>query len=515
MADMDDAPDTDTTLLVRGRWLFPDADTVVQDGAIAIEGNSIRRVGSWTTLRPQYPNARVIGSSRHAVLPGFINAHSHSAGATHIQHGVQDRLLEPWLLSLAARRGSDAYLATQLAAARLLRSGVTSVVDIHSGSGTADAFAESVARPLSAYDRAGIRVAFGVGLKNQSYLVWGDDDAFLESLPPDVRSRAEGRLPGEDSVTVDDYFDIFDEFWQQYHDHARIDLWFAPPGPQWVSEAYLFRIFEAAEAYDTNVQTHLEESVYEKHYGLRTYGKPTVLHWQELGVLSPRLSFAHGVWLTDDEIDVLAETGAAVSHNPSSNLRLRAGISPLNAMLDAGVSVALGMDGTTINDNEDMWQELRLALRLHRTPRLKRPAPTPADIFSMATAGGAALLRDIGNRGVLHAGAQADIVLIDLDRVTWPWVAPEGDPLALVCYRAAAGDVDIVLVGGKIVVEDGRVTTIDEQAVAEELAAQLDATDVPAENVQLVQALLPYVEAYYESWKLEDLEPYIRYNSRT
>lgn len=507
--------DTDTTLLLRGRWLFPDAETIVQDGAIVVEGDTIRHIGSWTTLRAQYPEARVIGSSRHAVLPGFINAHSHSAGATHIQHGIQDRLLEPWLLSLAARRGTDSYLATQLAAARLLRSGVTSVVDIHSGGGTAGAFAESVAQPLRAYEQVGIRAAFGIGLKNRSYLVWGDDEAFMASLPATVRSLAERRLPGAHDVTVDDYFDIFDEFWQQYHDHPRIDLWFAPPGPQWVSEDYLFRIFDAAEQYDTNVQTHLEESIYEKHYGLRTYGTPTVLHWQDLGVLSPRLSFAHGVWLTEEEIEVLAETGAAVSHNPSSNLRLRAGIAPLNTMLDAGVTVALGMDGTTTNDNEDMWQELRLALRLHRTPQLNSPAPAPANIFHMATAGGAVLLRDAGNRGVLQAGAQADVVLIDLGRVTSPWVAPEADPLALVCYRASAGDVDTVLVAGDVVVEDGRVTTIDEHAIAEELAAHLDAREVPAENVEMVEALLPHVEAYYERWELEEVEPYTRYNSRT
>lgn len=306
---------------------------------------------------------------------------------------------------------------------------MTGVVDVHSGHGTPDAFAEGVACPLRAYDEAGIRVAFGVGLKTQRYLVWGDDGAFLASLPEDVRELARRRLPDDDATTPDDYFDVFDSFWQQYADHPRIDLWFAPPGPQWVSKDYLLRIVEAAERYDTNVQTHLEESIYEKHYGLREYGVPTVVYLHDLGVLSARMSFAHGVWLTEAELELLAETGAAVSHNPSSNLRLRAGIAPLNAMLAAGVTVGLGMDGTTIDDNEDMWQEMRLALRLHRTPRFDAPAPSPADVFRLATHGSATLLRRADRLGTLAAGYQADVVLVDLGRVTWPWVASQADPL--------------------------------------------------------------------------------------
>ena len=504
-------------LLIRGRWLFPggsQSGEVIHEGALMIEAGLIQAVGTWTDLQRRYPVARVLGSEHHAVMPGLINAHHHSNGASSIQHGVPDQLLELWLLDLARRRNADPFLATQLAAARLLRSGVTSVVDVHSGGGSPETLATNIGGKLQAYEQSGIRVAFAAGMSHQSHIVWGDDQAFLDSLPPEVQALARRRLPGAGSASIDDFFAVVDDFWRRYQEQARIDVWFAPPGPQWVSDQTLQRIAETAARYDTGVQTHLEESIYEKHYGPRTYGIPTVAHLQQLGILSPRFSFAHGVWLNEAEIDILAESGAAVSHNPSSNLRLRAGIAPLNRLLVAGTTVALGMDGTTINDNEDMWQEMRLALRLHRGPGIYDPAPTPADIFHLSTHGGAKLLRADHQRGMLAPGFQADVVLINLDQITWPWVAPEADPLSVVLYRAAAEDVDTVLIGGEIVVEAGRVITIDEAAVGQELAAQLKAMDYPTEQAAMVAALMPYIERYYAQWELDSLAPYISYNSR-
>jgi cytosine/adenosine deaminase-related metal-dependent hydrolase len=506
------------TRIIRGRWLFVGGDTphqVIEDGALAVQGETIAAVDTWDALRARYPDAPVLGSPDHAVLPGLTNAHHHSSGVSSIQRGFRDQLLELWLLSLQRGRGGDRRLATQLAAARLLRSGVTCAVDVHSGHGTPEAFADSVARPLEAYEAAGIRVAFAMGLKTQSLLVWGDDETFLRTLPPQLQDLVrELRLPQPGDVDEDDYLAIFEDLHRRYADHPRIELWLAPPGPQWVSDVFLVRIAEAAEAYDTGIQTHLEESIYEKFYGPRTYGAPAVAHLHELGVLSPRLSFAHGVWLTEREIELLAESGAAVSHNPSSNLRLRAGIAPLNALQNAGVTVGLGMDGSTINDNEDMWQEMRLALRLHRPPQLGTPAPRAADVFRMATHGGAALMRAAGRRGKLAAGYQADVVVVDLARVTWPWVAPEADPLELLVYRAEARDVDVVLVGGRVVVEGGRVTTLDEEALGRELAAQLSTARRSEERSALVEGLMPHLERYYADWVKGPLVPYTVYNSR-
>jgi len=465
-------------LIVRGGTVVTGGgldDPVLAGAAVLVEDGTIREVGDWPSIRNAHPEARVLGSDRFAVIPGLINAHHHSAGATALQHGIPDLLLECWLVALRGKRASDPYLDTLLSAARLLRSGVTTVVEVHSDTGTAESYAARARRALSAYDEAGIRVAFAAGFREQSLLVAGagEDAKFLASLPADLRAEAEETLPGRDRITVDEYFGVIADLWREHENHPRIDLWFAPPGPQWVSDAFMERIAERAEAYDTGIQTHVEESFYEKLHGPRDYGRPTVLHLRELGVLGPRFSIAHGVWLSEPEIEALAETGAGVSHNPSSNLRLRAGIAPLNALLAAGVTTALGMDGTTLNDDEDMFTEMRLALRLHRTPMLGAPAPAPTAALRMATAGGARLLRREASLGRLAPGFAADMVLIDLDRVRWPWTAPEADPRALLAMRAKAEDVDTVLVGGEVVFRDGRPTRFDMDAAGRELFERL------------------------------------------
>jgi cytosine/adenosine deaminase-related metal-dependent hydrolase len=500
--------------ILRGRWVVAGPDQALTDGAVAVAGQEIASVGPWPEIRDRYPNATVIGSPDYAVIPGLINAHHHSNGSTAVQHGIEDRLLELWLLSLARRRRASTHLSTLLSAARLLRTGVTAVVDVMSGRGTAEQVEDGVQAALNAYDEAGMRAAVAVGITERSFLAWGEDDAFLASLPPELRRLAETRLPGPDAATPDEYLALIAQLCRQVADNPRLAVWFGPPGPQWVSDSFMARIAEQAAALGTGIQTHLLESYYEKLHGPREYGQSTVLHLQELGVLSPRLSFAHGVWLTEADIEALAASGAHVSHNPSSNLRLRAGVAPLNALRAAGASVALGMDGTTLNDDEDMFTEMRLARNLHRGPRVGEPAPAVADIWRLATEGGAALFQAGHQLGRLAPGYAADAVLVRLDRITWPWVAPEVDPMHLLLTRAAAGDVETVMVNGEIVLQDGQPTRFDVATAAEALADELAATPFPADGADMAEALMPRIAAHYAGWQADPLEPYSARNSR-
>ena len=508
------------SMLVRGRWIITgggDGDPVLNDAAVRIEDGTIVEVGDWEMLRDQHPGATTLGSERFAIMPGMVNAHHHGNGVSAIQQGIQDRLLESWLLSLSLGRRLTPRLATLLSAARLLRTGVTSVVDVHSDRGTADLYAANAREALAAYEDAGIRVAFAAGLMTQCFLVSGagEDEKFLTGLPDDdLRRFAARRLPRPDSLGEDDYLGIVDDLWRRYRGHGRIDVWYAPPGPQWVSDAFMQRIAEQVEARDTGVQTHVSESLYEMLHGPLYYGKPTIRHLFDLGVLGPRFSIAHGVWLTESEIELMAETGAAVSHNPSSNLRLRAGIAPINAMLASGVTVGLGMDGTTINDDEDYFDEMRLAMRLHRTPRFDGPAPEPARILEMATAGGARLMRKEATLGAIAPDHAADLVLIDLDRVVWPWIAPEADPRELLLMRAGAADVDTVLVGGEVVLRDGRPTRFDLDEVGREAAEMLGRQPFRSADARMIERLRRHVEAYYLKWEVPDLAPWTVYNAR-
>ncbi len=500
--------------LIRGRWVLT-GDSIVNNGAIAIQADQILAVGTWADLRAQYPQAGVLGSEQFAVMPGLINAHHHSNGVPNSLQGIEDDFLELWLLANLGGRGQDTRLKTLLSIAQLLQSGVTTVVDVSRISGDAAACFDDLTLRLGAYEQAGMRVALNPGANYQSYLVHEEDEAFLATLPSGLRQQLTEVVPLTQAPASTDYLGLITDLVKQYQAHPQMEVWFGPPGPQWVGDELLVQIVETAERLGTHVQTHALESLPEKLIGPRFYGKSLIAHLKELGVLSPRFSIAHGTWLTEADIAIMAETGAAVSHNPSSNLRLRAGVAPLNAMLAGGVTVGLGMDGNSLGDDDDMFAEMRLAARLHRMPQLNSPAPSYGDIFAMATAGGAKLMGQADRIGKLAPGYQADVVLVNCDRLTWPWVDPEINPLHLMLMRAKAMDVDTVLVGGKVVLRSGQPTGFDVRAVGQALAEQLNAQPNPRQRRALVAEVTPYLTAWYARWGMPPLTPYGAVNSQT
>ncbi len=503
------------TTLARGRFVVAGSDRpVLPDSAVVVRGDSVAEVLPWEEARRRHPEATVIGSVDSAILPGFVNAHHHGQGATSIQQGMPEDLLEPWLFSWAGKRGRDRYLDTLLSGARLLSTGVTTTVDMWSDGGAATTFADAVRAARRGYGEAGIRVAFAPGIKTQSFIVWGasEDRRFIASLPVDLREAAAGLLP-DGNLSEDDYLDVMADAGRETAGDPRFDLWYGIPGPQWVSDAFMQRIAARAEEADTGIQTHVDESLCEKLHGPRFYGTDTMLHLEKLGVLSPRLSIAHGIWLTEAEIAAMARTGAAVSHNPGSNLRLFAGIAPVNQLRAAGVTVGLGMDATTLNDDEDMFVEMRLALRLNRDPVSGAPAMSPADALGLVTLGGAKLLRKEGRLGRLEPGFAADLVVVDLARIAEPWAAPECDPLALVVLRADRRDVKTVMVGGEVVWRDGAPTRFDLAAAGAAFAEAMAQESLPRE-AEAVQAILPHLRRWYGGWEAPKPDPYVVYNSR-
>ncbi|NEZ61819.1 cytosine deaminase [Leptolyngbyaceae cyanobacterium CCMR0082] len=500
--------------LIRGRWVFT-GETTLTDGAIAIQDDTIVAVDSWATLQATYPQAAVIGSDKFAVMPGLINAHHHSNGVPNSLQGVDDDFLELWLFANIGLRSQDPKLKTLLSIAQLLQSGVTSVVDVVSLGGTAQDCRDNLEGRLAAYGQAGMRVALTPGMRYENMFVHGEDDAFLTSLPEDLRQRLQTLVPMAQPLSRTAHIELITDFVQQYQTHPHIDIWFGPPGPQWVGDELLVQMVDAAERLDTHVQTHALESFYEKLMGPRLYGQSVIAHLNQLGVLSPRFSIAHGVWLTPADIEILATTGAAVSHNPSSNLRLRAGMAPLTAMLSGGATVGLGMDGTTLGDDEDMFAEMRLAARLQRSPQINSPAPGYGDIFQLATTGSAKLMGKEQQLGKLAPGYRADVVLVNCDRITWPWVSPEANPLHVMLMRAKATDVDTVLVNGKVVLKSGTPTGFDLQAVGQTIAEQLAAAPNRDNYRALAAELIPYLSNWYAQWEVPPLSPYAAFNSRT
>jgi cytosine/adenosine deaminase-related metal-dependent hydrolase len=389
---------------------------------------------------------------------------------------------------------------------------------MHRCGGTAEAAAARIQQTLNGWDAAGLRVAFAAGVADQNPLINtsgpGETGRFLDGLPADARAAAEALTPGPGDMQPDEYLGLMDDLWQHRAQHPRVDIWFGPPGPFWVSDDFLVQIAERARAYGTGIQTHVSESFYEKLYGPRTYGQPVMLHLRDLGILSPRFTLAHAVWMTEAEIAALAETGTAVSHNPSSNLRLRAGIAPARTMLEAGVTVGLGLDARGLDDDDDIFREMRVAMSLHRGPIMGSPSLAPRQALHRATSGGARLLGKEASLGRLAPGYAADLILLDTRRLAWPWVAPEADPRDLLVLRAQARDVQTVLIGGEVVLRDGLPTGFDLAEVGREVASRLAAAALPTDMARRVELLREHVAAFYQGWDVPEPDPYLAYNSR-
>lgn len=496
------------TSLIRGRHVVcrvtgPDAADVIEDGAILQGDGEIIEIGPAAALRARHPDVPEIGSRHHLVIPGLVNAHHH-VGVASTLLGCLDGPLELWLTEMFARRDVDPYLDTLWGSMLLLRSGVTTVMHnvVRWIPPAGDPLLHDTARILTAYGEAGLRVAYSVAMKEQNRIVYGDDAKFLGTLPPSLADALGARLGG--SLSGDGYLALFEEMQRRHASGGdRVRLLLSPSNVQWVSDELFQRITEAARRHRAGIHMHLAESAYQRAYALQTFGKTPVAHLHDLGVLGPHLSCAHGVWLSDEDLERLADAGAVVCHNPSSNLRLQNGVARVPRMLERGVIVALGADSSGLNDDQELLQEVRLASALHRAPRHDGDRLTPAQLLHMATAAGARACL-LGDRvGSLEVGKRADAVLVNIDRLgDRLGTTAEVPILALLVQRGRAEHIDTVLVDGEIVFADGHCTRIDEAAVLKELRGRFAEPDKPHEQERrsIVDSLRPHVRAFYRDW---------------
>jgi 5-methylthioadenosine/S-adenosylhomocysteine deaminase len=262
---------------------------------------------------------------------------------------------------------------------------------------------------------------------------------------------------------------------------------------------------------------HLVETAYQKAYAQRRTGTTAARYLEHLGLLAPQMTLGHGVWMTEEDIQHVAATGTMICHNASSNLRLRSGVAPLNRWTACGVRVAMGLDEAGINDDRDMWQEMRLVLRLHRVPGMDDMVPTAPQVFQMATENGAQTTGFADSIGILAPGKAADLVLMNWRQIAYPYLERDTPVVDAVVHRAKTAGVDTVLVAGEPVLRDGQFTRVNKDEALAELAAALQVPLQPAEERrrELSPAVFPHVKQFYEGW-LDDTrhEPFYRPSSR-
>src|SRR6266849_3568997 len=259
---------------------------------------------------------------------------------------------------------------------------------------------------------------------------------------------------------------------------AAYDLAFEWPAPtpeglSAVGRAYaddgMRACVDLAKEHDAGLHTHVAESKVQAVVGLQRYGKTLTAHLDDLDVLGPRFTVAHGVWLDGDEMKRLGDHGASVAHNPGSNMRLGNGLADMRGMLERRVNVGVGTDGANCSDNLNMYEAMRLASLVSKgqTPDLERWVTTE-EVVLAATEGGARALGFGGKIGRLAPGYKADIVFLDLGHVNW---LPCNDPTNQLVHTEDGGAVESVMIGGRMIVEQRRVTTVDMAALARDVEA--------------------------------------------
>ena len=272
---------------------------------------------------------------------------------------------------------------------------------------------------------------------------------------------------------------------------------------------------DLARRLETGFHVHLQETIYQRMYGTRHWNKTPLAHLAELGTLGPEVSCAHGVWLSESDLGILSETGTAICTNPSSNLRLKSGVAPINRLLERGVTVALGIDEAGINDDNDILQEMRMAQKIHREPGVASTHPTSHDIFRLATSN-AARVTFFDDVGTIECGKRADLVLIDMERIEEPYLHPDTDVVDALIYRGKGLDVDTVLVDGEVILRDKKFLKADKAEVAARLKESLsrELTDRESKAARLSEDVLPYINRWFSEWELESGEGHYTYNLR-
>ena len=460
---------TDATTLLRGGLLLtmdpsqPDAFT----GDVLIEQGAITRIAPAIEVPA---GAEVIDATRRLVTPGLVNAHMHSFESPY--RGRYERLpMELWSLygypTLGARALDDEflYLRTMVVALEGLRGGVTSILDdLDEWSGQTLASLEPVFR---AYAAAGVRASCSGNFQNRF-------DVDLQPHADVVMPAAERALLRSATIPSDDeYLGFLRDAAARFHrPQERRRFVIAPCGPQWCSEGLLAGSHALARELGLNYHVHALETRIQIATQRTFYDDTLIAYMDGLGVLDERTTIAHAIWVTDGDVERLAESGAAVVHNPISNLKLGAGVAPLRALLDAGVPVGLGTDGPSCNDTARLFDTIRVAALLH-TVTSPDPAVWPAarEIVTAATRGGARAACLDEEVGTLAVGKRADLLLFDLDTIAF---TPLSDPYRTLAFSENGASITHVLVDGEVVVRDGRCTRVDEAEILAAFRARLD-----------------------------------------
>ena len=400
---------------------------------------------------------------RTFIVPAFVNAHDH-ARPTASSFGAVNMPLESWIMRSVLGTPPDPYLAAVSALARSARAGCASMM-IHytRPSGTMALVDEARAIARAASD-VGMRMAFALAVRDQNPLVYGDSDPVLSELPNDARRVVE-ELFVRPAMSPRDYIALTEEISAAIH-NPMVDVQFGPAGVQWCSRPLLEAIAESSHRTGRRVHMHLLETIYQRRWADDAFPDGIVRYLKDIGLLSERLTLAHCIHARPEELEMIAESGARIVTNFSSNLHLHSGLAPIASAHKCGCGIAVGVDGLALDEDDDVIREMRLVQMMHGGRGFERTW-TRAEFFGVAVRNGRCATGAPGT-GELEPGAPADFVVLDLDKLDRDAIM-DVDPLELLFARGNASLVTQVVVNGRTIVNDGYPIGVDLADVEREL----------------------------------------------
>jgi len=404
---------------------------VIQDGALAVSGEEILWIGPRADMPNEISARRVIEAEGKVVIPGMINAHSHLA-MTLFRGFVEDLELEQWLqkvwkYELSALDEQSVVAGFKLALAEMLHAGVTCAHDMYWHFESTMALAEEV----------GFRLLSGPPMTD----IGGQSVEDLVAEARSVLGRAESYQAVRPIIQAHSVYTT--------------------------SAEMLSAVRALKEEYGLIFTTHTSETHKEVQEAKALHGKTPIELLESHGLLDKRTVLAHCVHLEPQDIDILEQTGTHVAHCPESNLKLGSGIAPIAALLERGINVCLGTDGPASNNDLDLLGEMRTAALLQKGHRMDPQTLTTGDVLAMATCNGAKAYGLETMLGSLEPGKKADLVILDFKRAN---LMPRHDVCASIIYSAGRDSVETVLIGGRIMVEEGALIAFDEEPVLSEVA---------------------------------------------
>ncbi len=452
---------SDTLLIQNCGILDPSLSGRILEGRdILVSGARISSVRETGDLRGDV----VISGRDRLVIPGLINAHTHSA--ENYLKGLTDRQpLEMWLPYVYGTAGiyspRDVYLSCMIGAIEMLKTGSTSVID-HCWM-SPGVTPDRLDAAMEAYRDAGIRTCFAPLVADTDFV-----DQFAAERGHEVGdaffARRFDKAPPWDETLghLKDFFDKWDG-----SEGGRLRCMTGPAGVQWCSERLLEDCWALSRSRQAGVHLHINETFIQDWANRKRFGKSVIAFLDDAGLLGPDVSMPHSLWVDDADLDRIASAGAVPVHNPAANTKMGSGLMPLRKMLDRGIPVAVGTDGAASNDHQALFEAVRMAAYIHNpTEPDHRRHIDAREAISMATTSGAGAMMASGELGRIQPGALADIALLDRRSLSW---VPVNDPIRNLVYCERGQSVRTVIVAGRVVVDEAKVLTVSEEDVVGEV----------------------------------------------